>query len=317
MNLHQFRFVQEAVRQNLNLTETAKALFTSQPGISKAILELEGELGVDIFARHGKRLRRVTEPGQQVLKSIEVILREVGNLKRIGEEFSKQDAGTLSIATTHSQARYFLPEPIAQLRKRFPKVNVSLHQGAPDQVARWVLEEVADLGLATEALDANDGLVSMPCYEWQHALVMPAGHPLASLERISLDDLALQPLVSYHPSFSGRTRVDQAFASRRLKPNIVLEAIDADVIKTYVRLGLGVGIVAELAVRDDPPGGDLVSRPLGHLFGTNVTRIAFKRGAYLRNFVHAFAEMLSDRLTRPLIARAMAGHPDDRPDYQL
>jgi LysR family cys regulon transcriptional activator len=317
MNLHQFRFVQEAVRQNLNLTETAKALFTSQPGISKAILELEGELGVDIFARHGKRLRRVTEPGQQVLKSIEVILREVGNLKRIGEEFSKQDAGTLSIATTHSQARYFLPEPIAQLRKRFPKVNVSLHQGAPDQVARWVLEEVADVGLATEALDANDGLVSMPCYEWQHALVMPAGHPLASLERISLDDLALQPLVSYHPSFSGRTRVDQAFASRRLKPNIVLEAIDADVIKTYVRLGLGVGIVAELAVRDDPPGGDLVSRPLGHLFGTNVTRIAFKRGAYLRNFVHAFAEMLSDRLTRPLIARAMAGHPDDRPDYQL
>ena len=317
MNLHQFRFVQEAVRQNLNLTETAKALFTSQPGISKAILELEGELGVDIFARHGKRLRRVTEPGQQVLKSIEVILREVGNLKRIGEEFSKQDAGTLSIATTHSQARYFLPEPIAQLRKRFPKVNVSLHQGAPDQVARWVLEEVADVGLATEALDANDGLISMPCYEWQHALVMPAGHPLASLERISLDDLALQPLVSYHPSFSGRTRVDQAFAARRLKPNIVLEAIDADVIKTYVRLGLGVGIVAELAVRDDPPGGDLVSRPLGHLFGTNVTRIAFKRGAYLRNFVHAFAEMLSDRLTRPLIARAMAGHPDDRPDYQL
>jgi LysR family cys regulon transcriptional activator len=317
MNLHQFRFVQEAVRQKLNLTETAKVLFTSQPGISKAILELEGELGIDIFARHGKRLRRVTEPGEQVLKSIELIMREVGNLKRIGEEFSKQDAGTLSIATTHSQARYFLPEPIAQLRRRFPKVNVSLHQGSPDQVARMVIEEVADVGLATESLDAHEGLVSLPCYEWQHALVMPAGHPLAQVERISLEDLALQPLVSYHPSFSGRTRVDQAFAARRLKPNIVLEAIDADVIKTYVRLGLGVGIVAEVAVRDDPPGGDLVSRPLGHLFGTNVTRIAFKRGAYLRNFVHAFAEMLSDRLTRPLIARAMAGKPDDRPDYQL
>jgi LysR family cys regulon transcriptional activator len=317
MNLHQFRFVQEAVRQDLNLTETAKVLHTSQPGISKAILELEGELGVDIFARHGKRLRRVTEPGQQVLKAVEIILREVGNLKRIGDEYSKQDAGTLSIATTHSQARYFLPEPIAQLRKRFPKVNVSLHQGAPDQVARWVLEEVADLGLATESLDGRDGLVSMPCYEWQHALVMPAGHPLAALERITLDDLALQPLVSYHPSFSGRTRVDQAFAARRLKPNIVLEAIDADVIKTYVRLGLGVGVVAELAVRDDPPGGDLVARPLGHLFGSNVTRIAFKRGAYLRNYVFAFAEMLSERLSRPLIARAMAGQPDDRPDYQL
>ena len=228
MNLHQFRFVQEAVRQNLNLTETAKVLFTSQPGISKAILELEDELGVDIFARHGKRLRRITEPGQQVLRSIEVIMREVGNLKRIGEEFSKQDAGTLSIATTHSQARYFLPEPIAQLRRRFPKVNVSLHQGSPDQVARMVIEEIADIGLATEALDAHDELVTLPCYEWQHALVMPAGHPLAQLERIELEDLALQPLVSYHPSFSGRTRVDQAFAARRLKPNIVLEAIDLE-----------------------------------------------------------------------------------------
>ena len=314
MNLHQFRFVQEAVRRNLNLTETAKALFTSQPGISKAILELEGELGVDIFARHGKRLRRVTEPGQQVLQAIEIIMREVGNLKRIGEEFSKQDAGTLSIATTHSQARYFLPEPVALLRKRFPKVNISLHQGSPEQVARMVLEEVADIGVATEALAGVPELVTLPCYEWQHALVMPAGHALASLERIALEDLALEPLVTYHPSLSGRTRVDQAFAARKLKPNIVLEAIDADVIKTYVRLGLGVGIVAEIAVRDDPLGGDLVSRSLGHLFGQNLTRVAFKRGAYLRNFVYAFAEMLSDRLSRALITRALSG---ENQDYQL
>jgi LysR family transcriptional regulator, cys regulon transcriptional activator len=315
MNLHQFRFVQEAVRRNLNLTETAKALHTSQPGISKAILELEEELGVDIFARHGKRLRRITEPGQQVLKSIEVIMREVGNLKRIGEEFSKQDAGTLSIATTHSQARYFLPEPIAQLRKRFPKVNISLHQGSPAQVATMVLDEVADIGIATEALGDVEGLVSLPCYEWQHAVVMPADHPLAQVERISLEDLAQQPLVSYHPSFSGRTRVDHAFAARHLKPNVVLEAIDADVIKTYVRLGLGVGIVAELAVRDDMPDGKLVSRPVGHLFGRNVTRIAFKRGAYLRSFVYSFAEGLSDRLSRSLIERAMAG--DGGNDYEL
>ncbi len=313
MNLHQFRFVQEAVRQNLNLTETAKALFTSQPGISKAILELEGELGVDIFARHGKRLRRVTEPGQQVLRSIEIIMREVNNLKRIGDEFSKQDAGTLSIATTHSQARYFLPEPIAQLRKKFPKVNISLHQGAPKQVAQMVIEEVADIGIATESLAEFDELVTLPCYEWQHAVVMPAGHPLMQVERISLEDLAIEPLVSYHPSYSGRSRVDQAFAARRLKPNIVLEAIDADVIKTYVRLGLGVGILAETAVRDDPPG-ELVWRPVGHLFGQNVTRVAFKRGAYLRNFVYAFAEMLSDRLSRALIARAMGS---DGNDYQL
>ena len=314
MNLHQFRFVQEAVRRNLNLTETAKALFTSQPGVSKAILELEGELGVDIFARHGKRLRRIAEPGQQVLRSIEVIMREVGNLKRIGEEFSKQDAGTLSIATTHSQARYFLPEPVALLRKRFPKVNISLHQGSPEQVARMVLEEVADVGIATEALADVAELVTLPCYEWQHSLVMPAGHRLAQLERISLEDLAIEPLVSYHPSLSGRTRVDNAFAARKLKPNIVLEAIDADVIKTYVRLGLGVGIVAEIAVRDDPPGGDLVSRSLGHLFGQNITRVAFKRGAYLRNFVYAFAEMMSDRLSRTLVTRALSG---DNQDYQL
>ncbi|HUG22862.1 CysB family HTH-type transcriptional regulator [Piscinibacter sp.] len=314
MNLHQFRFVQEAVRQNLNLTETAKALFTSQPGISKAILELEGELGVDIFARHGKRLRRITEPGQQVLRSIEVIMREVNNLKRIGDEFSKQDAGTLSIATTHAQARYFLPEPIALLRRRFPKVSISLHQGAPAQVAQMVIDEVADIGIATEALADYPELVSLPCYEWQHAVVMPANHPLAQVERISLEDLALQPLVSYHPSYSGRSRVDHAFATRRLKPNIVLEAIDADVIKTYVRLGLGIGILAEIAVRDDPPGGELVARPVGHLFGQNVTRVAFKRGAYLRNFVHAFAEMLSDRLSRPLITRAMGS---DGQDYQL
>jgi LysR family cys regulon transcriptional activator len=314
MNLHQFRFVQEAVRRDLNLTETAKALFTSQPGISKAILELEAELGIDIFARHGKRLRRVTEPGVQVLKAIEVIMREVGNLKRIGEEYSQQDAGTLSIATTHSQARYFLPGPVAQLRKRFPKVNISLHQGSPDQVARMVIDEVADIGLATEALSGYDELVTLPCYEWHHAVVMPASHPLAQVERISLEDLAVLPLVSYHPSFSGRSRVDAAFATRSLKPDIVLEAIDADVIKTYVRIGLGVGIVSELAVRDDPPGGDLVSRPVGHLFGQNVTRIAFKRGAYLRNFVYAFAEMMSDRLSRALIAKSMSG---DTHDYQL
>ena len=314
MNLHQFRFVQEAVRRDLNLTETAKALFTSQPGISKAILELEAELGVDIFARHGKRLRRVTEPGREVLKAVEVIMREVGNLKRIGDEYSKQDAGTLSIATTHSQARYFLPEPVAQLRKRFPKVNIVLHQGSPDQVARMVIDEVADLGLATEALGRFDGLVTLPCYEWQHVVVMPSGHPLMQLERISLEDLAPLPLISYHPSFSGRTRVDQAFETRELKPNFVLEAIDADVIKTYVRLGMGVGIVAEIAVREDPPAGELAWRPVGHLFGQNVTRIAFKRGAYLRNFVYSFAETLSDRLSRALITQVMTGGGHD---YQL
>jgi len=235
MNLHQMRFVQEAVRRNLNLTETAKALFTSQPGISKAILELEEELGIDIFVRHGKRLRRVTEPGQQVLKSVEVILREVANLKRIGDEYSKQDSGRLSIATTHTQARYVLPEPVALLRKKFPKVQVSLHQGTPEQVAQMLLDDSADIGLATESLADFDDLVTLPCYEWQHVVVVPADHPLAGIDRLTIEQLAEYALITYQPAFTGRRRIDQAFAQRRLKPNIALEAIDSDVIKTYVR----------------------------------------------------------------------------------
>jgi LysR family cys regulon transcriptional activator len=308
MNLHQFRFVQEAVRRNLNLTETARALHTSQPGVSKAIIELEEELGVEIFARHGKRLKRVTEPGEHVLKSIALIMREVGNLRRIGDQYSAQDSGTLSIATTHTQARYVLPQPVARLREAFPKVNVSLHQGSPDQVARMVIDEVAEIGIATESLTQYDELITLPCYEWQHVLVMPLSHPLASKSDITLEELALEPLITYHPSFTGRTKIDLAFAAARLQPRIALEAIDSDVIKTYVRLGLGVGIVAEMAMQDDGSNADLVAIPVGKLFGVNVARVAFKRSAYLRNFVYKFAELLSDKLDRKLVARAMAGH---------
>ena len=318
MNLHQFRFVQEAVRRNLNLTETARILHTSQPGVSKAIIELEEELGVEIFARHGKRLKRVTEPGEHVLKSIELILREVGNLKRICEQYSAEDSGTLSIATTHTQARYVLPEKVAALRTAYPKVNISLHQGSPDQVARMLIDEVAEIGIATESLADYSELVTLPCYEWQHMLVLPTDHPLARKERITLEDVAQEPLITYHPSFTGRTKIDHAFATRKLTPRIALEAIDSDVIKTYVRLGLGVGIAAEMAVRDvaedmEKTGGQggLVVRPAGYLFGQNVARVAFKRSAYLRNFVYTFAELLSDRLDRKLIARAMDGHVED------
>ncbi|MCX7814283.1 MAG: CysB family HTH-type transcriptional regulator [Tepidimonas ignava] len=311
MNLHQFRFVLEAVRRNLNLTEAAKALHTSQPGVSKAILELEDELGVDIFARHGKRIKRLTEPGQHVLRSIEIIMREVANLKRIGEQYAAQDSGTLSIATTHTQARYVLPAPVARLRQLYPKVGISLHQGAPDQVARWVLEEVADIGIATESLTQYPELVTLPCYEWQHALVLPPGHPLLQRERIGLEDLAQAPLITYHPTFTGRTRIDQAFAQRGLAPNIVLEAIDSDVIKTYVKLGMGVGIVAEMAVSGDERTPELAVRPAGHLFGTNVARVAFKRGVYLRQFVLRFAELLSERLSRDLIYKALEGQGHD------
>jgi LysR family transcriptional regulator, cys regulon transcriptional activator len=315
MNLHQFRFVHEAVRRQLNLTETAKALFTSQPGVSKAILELEEELGIDIFVRHGKRLKRVTEPGQQVLKSVDIIMRELANLKRIGDEFSKQDAGTLSIATTHTQARYFLPEPVALLRQRFPKVQVVLHQAMPQEVARLLMDDVADIALATEALAQHEGLVSLPCYEWQHVMVVPPQHPLANVERVSLQDLAAYPLVMYHPTVTGRTRIDTAFARAKLQPVVALEAIDSDVIKTYVRVGLGVGIVAEQAMRSLPLSmpleTDLVAKPLGHLFGNNITRVAFKRGAYLRQFVVVFAQMLSPHLSAALIARAMDGNGTD------
>ncbi|WP_299020997.1 CysB family HTH-type transcriptional regulator [uncultured Tepidimonas sp.] len=311
MNLHQFRFVLEAVRRNLNLTEAARALHTSQPGVSKAILELEDELGIDIFARHGKRIKRLTEPGQHVVRSIEIILREVQNLKRIGNEYAAQDSGTLSIATTHTQARYVLPPAVARLRQAYPKVAVTLHQGAPDQVARWVLEDAADIGIATESLSQYDDLVTLPCYEWQHALVLPPGHPLLERERIGLEDLAAYPLITYHPTFTGRTRIDHAFAQRGLSPQIVLEAIDSDVIKTYVKLGMGVGIVAEMAVQGDERTPELIARPAGYLFGHNVARVAFKRGAYLRQFVLRFAEFLSDRLSRDLILRAMEGGGHD------
>jgi LysR family cys regulon transcriptional activator len=314
VNLHQFRFLQEAVRRQLNLTETAKALHTSQPGISKAILELEEELGIDIFARYGKRLKRVTEPGEQVLKSVEIIMREVANLRRIGDEYSKQDTGTLSIATTHTQARYFLPRPVAQLRQRYPKVQVVLHQGMPEQVAQMLLDDVAEIGLATEALGAHPGLITLPCYEWQHVLAVPAGHALAGVERPTLEQLAAHTLVLYHRTVTGRTRIDEAFARARLEPVVALEAIDSDVIKTYVRLGLGVGIVAEQAMSGEPADADLAWRPLGHLFGANVARVAFKRGAYLRQFVQAFAELLSPRLSPPLLAQAMG---DLGSDYQL
>ena len=219
----------------------------------------------------------------------------------------------MSIATTHTQARYVLPVPVARLREKYPKVNISLHQGAPDQVAKMLLDDTAEIGIATESLSAYEDLVTLPCYEWQHMLVMPLDHPLAQLERLTLEDIAKEPLITYHPSFTGRTRIDHAFAAKKLQPRIALEAIDSDVIKTYVRLGLGVGIVAEMAVKDDPVN-DLAVRPLGKLLGMNVARVAFKRGAYLRHFVYHFAELLSDRLTANLVAKAMTGHIND---YEL
>lgn len=313
MNLHQFRFVVEAVRRGLNLTETARALHTSQPGVSKAILELEQELGIDLFVRHGKRLRAVTQPGQQALRSMDIILREVANLRRIGQEYSRQDSGRLSIATTHTQARYVLPGPVGELRRLYPDVDVSLHQGTPEQVAQMLMEHSADIGLATESLDRHPELVTLPCYEWQHVVVVPLDHPLAQApEHLTLAQLAEYPLVSYHPAFAGRRRVDEAFSRAGLEPRVALEAIDADVIKTYVRSGLGVGIVAEMAVQEEGALDGLSCRPAGHLFGVNTTRVAFRRGVFLRAYVHVLAGLLSPRLTRAAIEDAMA-----EPDHAL
>jgi LysR family cys regulon transcriptional activator len=307
MNLHQLRFVQEVARRGFNLTEAAKALHTSQPGVSKSIIELERELGFEIFVRHGKRLKTITEPGKQALESVELIMRELSNLRKIGEQYHSDDSGTLSIATTHTQARYVLPEPIASLRAAFPKVNISLHQGAPDQVARMLIDETAEVGIATESLANYDELVTLPCYEWQHVLVMPLGHRLCQVKNISLADLAFEPLITYHPSFTGRTKIDMAFAKAKLEPRIALEAIDSDVINTYVRLGLGVGIVAEMAVNEQDLSSTkpLEIRSAGYLFGNNVTRLAFKRGAYIRNFVYSFVEALSPQLNRTEIEMAM------------
>ena len=310
MNLHQFRFLQEAVRRNFNLSETARALFTSQPGVSKAIIELEDELGVEIFSRHGKRIRKLTAPGEEVLRSVEVILREVNNLKRIGQNYAAQDSGQLTIAATHTQARYRLPQVIAEFRRRFPRVQVHLIQGNPDQVAHAVLEELADLGLATESLADHPELITLPCYEWQHLLVTPLNHPLNDVADLSLAELARHPLVTYDPAFTGRHRIDQAFAQQGLQPQIVMEAIDSDVLKTYVELELGVGLIAEMAI--NPERDTLLrSRPLGHLFGQNLTRVAFKRGVYQRAFVYVLTELLSQRLSRKLVEQVLRGQSDE------
>ncbi|MBU6436859.1 MAG: CysB family HTH-type transcriptional regulator [Betaproteobacteria bacterium] len=308
MNLQQLRFVMEVVKHDYNLTEAAHALYTSQPGVSKAIIELEEELGIDIFVRHGKRLRKLTEPGKEVLKAVHTVMLEVQNLKRIGEEYARQDAGTLSIAATHTQARYFLPGPVAEFRKRFPNVSIRLHQGHPEEIGRMVDADVADVGVATEALASMPSLLALPCYSWQHLAVFPAGHPLGSVQSVTLEDLAKYPLVTYQQEFAGRKRIDQAFAAKRIVPQVVLEAIDSDVLKTYVELGMGVGLLAEIAI-NPPKDVGLATLPLGHLFGPNMARVAIKRGAYLRSFVYTFLELLSPKLTRKAVQEALSAEP--------
>jgi len=309
MNLHQLRFVREAVRQNFNLTEAAKALFTSQPGVSKAIIELEEELGVDIFSRHGKRIRGLTEPGRAVLKAVEVIMQEIDGLKRIGNEFAAHDSGSFTIATTHTQARYTLPLVVQAFTQKFPKVRLSLLQGNPKQVAEMVLLDQADLAIATESIANIDGLISMPCYQWEHQIVVPPDHPLLKSRSVTLEELAEYPLITYDSAFTGRNKIDHAFSLRNIKPDVLLEAIDADVIKTYVELGLGVGIIAGMAF-DQERDRNLRAISAGHLFGTNVSRLALKQGAYLRGYVFTFIELLAPTLNRKLVEQLLSGEKD-------
>ena len=309
MNLHQIRFVREAVRQNFNLTLTAKALFTSQPGVSKAIIELEDELGVEIFRRHGKRLRALTEPGKLILISIERILDEVETLKRVGKDFASQDEGSLVIATTHTQARYALPKVLTEFTKRFPKVRVSLQQGNPQQIAELLIHDQADIAIATEGIANTAGVLALPGYQWQHHLIIPISHPLLNQTKITLEEIIKYPIITYDKAFAGRSKIDAAFAQRNLSPDIVLEAIDADVIKTYVEAGMGIGIVAGIAY-DSERDRNLKAIPAGHLFGNNVTHLGVKQGAYLRSFVFTFIELFSPTLTRKIVEQAMTSKPD-------
>jgi LysR family transcriptional regulator, cys regulon transcriptional activator len=313
MNLHQLRFVREAVRQNFNLTEAAKALYTSQPGVSKAIIELEEELGVDIFTRHGKRIRGLTEPGRAVLRSVELIMQEIDGLKRIGKEFAAQDSGSFTIATTHTQARYSLPKVVQAFTQKYPKVRLSLLQGNPKQVSEMVLKDQADIAIATEAIANVDGLVTLPCYQWEHVVVVPPEHPLLKAKVMTLEEIAAYPLITYDSAFAGRAKIDHAFSIRGLKPDVLLEAIDADVIKTYVELGMGVGIIAGLAYDAERDKG-LRAVSAGHLFGTNVSRVALKQGAYLRSYVYSFIELMTPTLTRKLVEQVMSGEKDS---YEL
>lgn len=308
MNFQQLRSVRETVRCHFNLTDVASALHTSQPGVSRQIRELEEELGIELFVRAGKRLTGLTEPGIHVLPIVERLLLECSNLKKAGAEYRAQQNGLLSIAATHSQARYALPTAVQEFRSQFPNVKLHLHQGSPKQVAEMLLSGEVDVAIATEALSDYPDLVALPCYRWTHAVIMPPGHALLDMP-LTLQSLMQFPLITYDTGFTGRTHIDQAFAQHQLAPNIVLTAMDADVIKTYVALGMGVGIVASIAYEAER---DTALRALdaGALFGINLTRLAVRRGSYLRSYVYAFIESFAPMLNRTLVEKTLNDGPD-------
>jgi LysR family cys regulon transcriptional activator len=310
VNLQQLRYVVEVSRRDLNVSDAAEALFTSQPGISKQIRLLEEELGVEIFVRHGKRLVALTKPGHQVLAIAERMLRDQANLKMVGEEFSRESEGVLSIATTHTQARYALPPIIQQFIPRYPKVRLNLHQGSPTQVCDYVLSGDADIAIATEAIADNENLVMLPCYQWNRSVIAPRGHPILKAQPLTLEEIARWPIITYDFAFTGRNQINKAFLGRGLKPNVVLTAIDSDVIKTYVAMGLGVGIVASMAI-DPVADKQLGAMDAAHLFESSTTRIGIRRNAYLRGYVYAFIELFAPALTRRIVEASLAGGGTD------
>lgn len=306
MNFQQLRSVRETVRRGFNLTEVASMLHTSQPGVSRQIRELEEELGVDIFVRAGKRLTGLTAPGETLLPIVERMLLESDNLRRVGQDFAASTQGKLSVAATHSQARYALPQVVHDFRQQYPQVSLHLHQGSPRQVAEMLRTGEADIGVATEALASYDDLVTLPCYRWTHSIVVPPEHPLLALtEPVTLAQLAQYPIVTYELGYTGRAHIDEAFAREGLAPDIVLSAMDADVIKTYVELGMGVGVVASIAV-DPERDRHLRILDAGHLFEVNLTRLGLRRGVWLRGYAYDFIETFVPTLNRAAVHAALA-----------
>jgi len=314
MNFQQLRIIRETVRRNFNLTEVANALFTSQSGVSKHIKDLEDELGVELFVRKGKRLLGLTDPGKELVVMVERMLLDAGNIKRLAEQYSNRDEGRLTVVTTHTQARYALPKVVTAFKKAYPKVHLKLHQGSPEEIVSMLMDGQADIGVATEAIAEVTGLASFPYYSWHHSVIVPGGHPLEKVQPLTLEAIAEFPLITYHEGFTGRTNIDKTFAAAGLAPDVAMSAMDADVIKTYVELGLGVGIIASMAFQ---PGreGDLRLLDSTHLFPPNTTRIAVRRGHYLRGFAYRFIEMCSPALTeatiRSSIAPAGNGHAEE------
>ncbi|MGH8710886.1 MAG: HTH-type transcriptional regulator CysB [Burkholderiales bacterium] len=314
MKLQQLRYLCEVVRQNLNVSEAAEKLHTSQPGISKQIRLLEEELGVQIFVRNGKRVVEMTQPGKVIHSIAQQILQESDNLKRVGEEFTNEATGSLTIATTHTQACYALPPTISKFTERYPKVKLSLHQGNPTQISQQVVSGEADIAIATEAIELFKDLVMLPCYQWNRCVITPPEHPLLKERLLTLENLAKYPIITYDFAFAGRSKINRAFAARGLTPNVVLTAIDSDVIKTYVELGLGVGILAKMAY-DPERDKNLRAIEASHLFESSTTRIGIRRGVYLRGYVYDFIELFAPHLTRKVVETAMSGSKGS--DYQL